>query len=112
MLHAPLQRETWEWDGKTWRHRAGKIDPFRAWHAVAYDSKRERIVLFSGVYAVEYDDTWEYYATHRGTAVGKVTAYAESGATWWLESAWLRVLEPPPDLERLRRRIRAGPPRE
>lgn len=43
-------------------------------------------------------------------AAARVGPYAEAGATWWLESAWTRLLKPPQDIERLWRRIRAGPP--
>jgi hypothetical protein len=56
---------------------------------------------------------------HEGTSPGSdreralalVEPYAEAGVTWWLESAWARLIEPPHDVERLRERIRAGPPR-
>jgi Galactose oxidase, central domain len=65
--------ESWEWDGETWRLRAGKIIPYRSWHAVAYDSKRERAVSFGGSSGGSgggmSSDTWEYYASTRGTAV-------------------------------------------
>jgi len=46
----------------------------------------------------------------RERAVARVTPYAEAGATWWLESVWMRALKPPQDVERVRRRIRQGPP--
>jgi hypothetical protein len=64
--------ETWEWDGQQWRKQPGIIGPLRSYHAVAYDSKRERVVLFSGAYTVATDETWEYYPTHKGgaTSVG------------------------------------------
>ena len=40
-------------------------------------------------------------------AVRKVAAYAQAGATWWLESLYMQQNS----LEGLRRRIRVGPPR-
>ena len=44
-------------------------------------------------------------------AAAIVRPFQEAGATWWLESAWMRVLKPPPRVERMRQRIRRGPPR-
>ena len=45
-----LFRDTWEWNGTSW----GELDPAdtrpsrRSTHAMAYDSVRERVVLFGG----------------------------------------------------------------
>jgi hypothetical protein len=52
--------DTWEWDGNTWTVKfLSPSPPFRAYHALAYDSARGRIVLFGG----GRDDTWEYDGT-------------------------------------------------
>ncbi len=42
-----------------------------------------------------------------GAAAEKVRPYAEAGCTWWIESPW----QPPNEVDDLRRRIAAGPPR-
>lgn len=44
-------------------------------------------------------------------AVGRVAEYGESGATWWIEAVWSWLEFPPHNLERMRQRIRQGPPR-
>ncbi len=58
--------DTWEWDGTRWRHFAATTSgpSARAWHAMAYDAKRERTVLFGGYdfpgTSTVFDDTWEW----------------------------------------------------
>ena len=47
----------------------------------------------------------------RARAVARVEPFAEAGGTWWLESVWTRALKPPQTLDRVRTRIRQGPPR-
>jgi hypothetical protein len=42
----------------------------------------------------------------------KVSEYAEAGATWWIEAVWSWLDYAPRDLERLRQRVRQGPPRQ
>lgn len=44
-------------------------------------------------------------------AAAKLSEYAEAGTTWWIEAVWSRLYLPPHDIERLRNRIRQGPPR-
>ncbi|RKH14236.1 hypothetical protein D7V77_39905 [Corallococcus sp. CA041A] len=59
--------DTWEWDGTNWEQKSPAIAPrSRAYHALAYDSARQRVVLFGGaerksnsVY-VDLNDTWEW----------------------------------------------------
>ncbi len=56
---------TWEWDGSDWSELdIGGPSPRYA-HAMAYDPKRGRVVLFGGFYydgvdGFVYNDTWEY----------------------------------------------------
>jgi hypothetical protein len=63
--------DTWEWDGTTWELRApadpeGDGDPApRYSHAMAYDSRRSRVVLFGGNQPSDpwwgpSDETWEW----------------------------------------------------
>lgn len=53
--------DTWEWDGKTWSQRATNGPPApRAWTGLAYDTARERVVLFGGGNPdICWGDTWE-----------------------------------------------------
>lgn len=57
--------ETWEWDGTTWKRMANTGPSPRYGHALAYDSRRQRVVLFGGQTSVGgsdryLDDTWEW----------------------------------------------------
>ena len=45
-------------------------------------------------------------------AASRIGEYAEAGATWWIEAIWSWLYLPPHDIERMRRRIRQGPPRK
>ena len=44
-------------------------------------------------------------------AAKRIAAFEDAGATWWLEAIWSWLFLPPHDIERMRRRIRQGPPR-
>jgi hypothetical protein len=49
--------DTWEWDGATWTQATPATSPpERANHAMAYDSARDKTVLFGG----NTSDTWEW----------------------------------------------------
>jgi hypothetical protein len=51
--------DTWEWDGTDWKEVQFDESPAaRCHHAMAYDSGREKIILFGG--HDEMADTWEY----------------------------------------------------
>ncbi|MBI2945238.1 MAG: hypothetical protein HYY25_13675 [Candidatus Wallbacteria bacterium] len=65
--------DTWEWDGTSWSQRQadtaspGADQPFRRGDcALAYDSARQRVVLFGGADASEnkLNDTWEWDGTN------------------------------------------------
>ncbi|MBN2360968.1 MAG: hypothetical protein JXR83_16045, partial [Deltaproteobacteria bacterium] len=60
-------QETWEWDGQDWIDRtpAGDNPPARVEHALAFDSVRNRVVLFGGWGQIDgqeivWQDTWEW----------------------------------------------------
>ncbi len=56
-------QDTWEWDSSnlSWSLRATTGPPARHGHALAYDSRRERLVLFGGFSFGQYlGDTWEW----------------------------------------------------
>jgi hypothetical protein len=66
------RRETWLWNGTAWTlQTVGTVPAARVFHAMAYDSTRQVIVLFGGHYSVpppqtfpEYlGDTWEWNGT-------------------------------------------------
>jgi cysteine-rich repeat protein len=58
--------DTWEWNGAQWREVTPIVSPpSRSLHALAYDPRRHRVVLFGGT-SVRFgalDDTWEYDGT-------------------------------------------------
>ncbi|MDZ4277767.1 MAG: LLM class flavin-dependent oxidoreductase, partial [Dehalococcoidia bacterium] len=49
--------------------------------------------------------------SNREKAAAKIGEYEAAGATWWIEAVWSYLYLPPHDVERMRRRIRRGPPR-
>ena len=54
-----LLADTWEWDGKEWTELADTGPAARWGHGVAFDSKRQRVVLFGGEDFGDYfGDTW------------------------------------------------------
>ena len=56
-------QDTWEWDGAagTWTQRSiGTAPTKRMQSAMAYDPRRQRIVLFGGFDGTFLGDTWEY----------------------------------------------------
>jgi hypothetical protein len=59
----PSQRpsDTWEWDGETWMQVEDMGPTGRSESAMAYDERRERVVLFGGMSATGMlNDTWEW----------------------------------------------------
>lgn len=106
-----LLGDTWLWDGNTWRAvESTPRPPARSKHAMAFDSERNRVVLYGGE---GHKDTWEWDGDHwadvspKKTYPGKLTAPAmafsrserrvvlfggdgRSGVAWlWNGSAWL-----------------------
>jgi hypothetical protein len=58
--------DTWEWDGTNWLQCYSAVTPTaRSWHAMAYDSARQRTVLFGGVTnGRQNNETWEWDGTN------------------------------------------------
>lgn len=52
--------DTWEWDGELWVQVADTGPSPRTGHAMAYDSTRQRVVLFGGWQSQAFRDTWEW----------------------------------------------------
>ena len=55
-----------EWDGTKWERRTPAISPpSRTYHSMAYDSDRQRIVIFGGTAdSIIRNDTWEWDGTN------------------------------------------------
>lgn len=75
--------ETWVWNGTTWTKGTPAAAPSpRAGAAMAYDSARQRVVLFGG---------------YGGTACGATGICADQGDTWtWDGSSWTAQATPGP----------------
>jgi hypothetical protein len=61
-LAATVLGDTWDWDGHHWTERQDMGPKARWSHAVAFDSARDRLVLFGGsptVLPTPLGDTWE-----------------------------------------------------
>ncbi len=57
-----LFRDTWTWDGEYWTQRQNIGPAPRFGHGMAYDSARQRTVLFGGMGANGLlGDTWEQF---------------------------------------------------
>ena len=54
--------ETWEWDGERWELRSPMHSPpARGFHAMAYDARRQRVVLVGGLSSQNFfHDVWEW----------------------------------------------------
>ena len=60
-------QDTWEYDGNNWQNiETQNSPPARHQHALAYDSKRDVVVLFGGrdTPTTTLNDTWEYDGTN------------------------------------------------
>jgi hypothetical protein len=54
--------DTWGWDGTKWRKLSATAPPKRAMGYMAYDKKRDKVVLFGGrrSWPIDENDTWEW----------------------------------------------------
>jgi hypothetical protein len=60
-LDMDLPNSTWEYDGASWERVDTPFAPAgRLYHAMTYDSNRQRVVLFGGLADGGLSDTWEY----------------------------------------------------
>ncbi len=56
--------DTWVWNGVSWSQRTPVASPpGRGGHAMAYDPRRQRVVLHGGRAATILNDTWEWDGT-------------------------------------------------
>lgn len=63
-LDLPATGDTWSWNGESWKLRDLGDPPWRALHDMAYDSRREKIVMFGGRNLRNLCDTWEHDGAH------------------------------------------------
>jgi len=83
---------TWSLNGTTWTEINGQGPPARQGHAMVYDERRGRVVVFGGAGAGQpgtrpptLDDTWELDGTewiHREVRGAKPSARAGAGAAY------------------------------
>ncbi len=81
--------DTWEWDGASWQQRNVTGPPGRTAAAMAYDARRQRIVMFGGTGAAgaNLDDVWEWDGTSwtqrtNGYANGAPVARTSATLSW------------------------------
>ena len=56
-----VRNETWEYDGVAWTQLTTANSPMaRTFHVMAYDSARQKMVVFGGSNPAPSHDTWEY----------------------------------------------------
>ncbi len=86
--------DTWEWDGSTWTLMAPvSIPPTRAFHAMAYDGARRRVVLFAGMTESEYlGDTWEWDGSNWLEMTPDTSPYRRAGHAMAYDDTRERVL--------------------
>lgn len=57
-----ILNNTWEWNGSSWALKStSHSPPARVYHSMAFDSVRNKVVIFGGSFGETiYADTWEY----------------------------------------------------
>jgi len=115
--------QPWKWNGRGWEPVEMETPPFRAWTAMAYDTRRQRLVVFGGKDKTQkgYPDFWEWDGDEWSTPAVKTPpgrshhamAYDESrgrvvlfgghdlklilGDTWeWDGTEWRQAASPGP----------------
>ena len=85
--------DTWAYNGVTWEPRSSAVKPSpRAYHAMAYDAARARVVLFGGIDATGViGDTWEWDGT-AWTRIATTGAPARSVAAMTYDPIRKRVV--------------------
>jgi hypothetical protein len=73
--------DTWEWDGVNWVRLFPDASPPARWaHSMAYNQRRQRIVLFGGLTGTTnaFNDTWEF----GGNSWERISVGAAPPARW------------------------------
>jgi len=81
--------DTWEWGGKNWTATAPKVSPAKRYrHALTYDSRRRRVILFGGQSGSKLvNDTWSYHPIHPASYATFGTGCSSSAGTPKLAAA-------------------------
>lgn len=94
-----LYAETWEWDGNVWRNHSNPNGPSaRMLHSMAYDTTRDRVVLFGGCNGSMANacsaigDTWEWTTTGWTQVAPTTSPTARMGHTLAFDSIRNRVI--------------------
>lgn len=91
-----IMGELWEFDGVAWEKKspAGGLPPARESHAMAYDSVRQRVVVFGGMgrSGVPLNDMWEYDGTSWSHIVALTRPVARSHHSLTFDVARARVI--------------------
>jgi len=116
------QKDTWEWNGQSWKEILKKGPSARSTHSMVYDSKRKKIILFGGTDDKKcLGDTWTYdrkgwrrvansgppgllapslaYDVERDQVVlfGGFNEQGYNGDTWiWNGSVWTKISQTGP----------------
>ncbi|MBL8755826.1 MAG: hypothetical protein JNK15_21190 [Planctomycetes bacterium] len=93
--HPPdsVHADTWEWCGTDWLpFDAARLPPFRRNGAIAYDSQRQRVVMFGGAWQSNLADTWEWNGDAWTLRNLPVAPPARSGCTAAFDAARGRVV--------------------
>ena len=100
---AQHQSQTWEYDGQTWtRMNPAMSPPVRTGFALAYDSTRDRVVLFGGIRyhlvagryqpGPDYDDTWEWDGNTWTQATPAISPRGRNGHAMAYDAARQKVV--------------------
>ncbi len=90
--NSPLA-DTWEWNGSVWAQvMTNPTPPARDGHAMAYDTARQRVVLFGGYNGANLNDTWEWDGTNWMQRTSPSTPGVRRRAAMCYDSARARVV--------------------
>jgi hypothetical protein len=90
-----LYSDTWEWDGTSWSQRPSVTNPQSRYdHVMAYDSGRQRVVLYGGraPWTTIFTDTWEWAGSSWTLVPTKVVPLGSTDGAMAYDAARRRVV--------------------